>query len=125
MDIASLLGVFLLVWLFLVVLMIASMWKIFSKAGQPGWAAIVPIYNIVVILEIVRKPIWWILFLIIPFVNMVVALVLIYQLAKVFGKGIGFTLGLIFLQIIFYPILAFGNSTYLGGVQTMPVAPTI
>ncbi len=125
MDIGSLLFVFFLVWLFLVVLMIASMWKIFSKAGQPGWAAIVPVYNIVVILQIVRKPIWWILLFIIPFVNIVFALVIIYQLAKVFGKGIGFTLGLILLPIIFYPMLAFGNSTYLGGVQTMPVAPTI
>ena len=101
------------------------MWKIFSKAGQPGWAAIIPVYNMVVLLQIVKKPIWWILLLIIPFVNIIIGLIVLYRLARVFGKGIGFTLGLIFLSIIFYPILAFGKSTYMGGVQSTPVAPTI
>ena len=79
----------------------------------------------VVLLQIVKKPIWWILLLIIPFVNIIIGLIVLYRLARVFGKGIGFTLGLIFLSIIFYPILAFGKSTYMGGVQSTPVAPTI
>jgi len=98
----------------IVVLMIASMWKIFVKAGKPGWAAIVPIYNIIVWLEIIGKPTWWIVLLFVPIVNYVIIIWITNLLAKSFGKEVGFTLGLIFLGIIFYPILAFGSATYQG-----------
>ena len=98
----------------LLVLLIASMWKIFTKAGQPGWASIVPIYNIVVLLKIVGKPLWWIILLLIPIVNIVVAIIVTHQLSKSFGKGVGFTIGLIFLGIIFYPVLAFSDAEYIG-----------
>lgn len=89
------------------------MWKVFEKAGKPGWAAIVPIYNLVILLEIVRKPIWWIILLLIPFVNLIVIIILYIELAKVFGQGGGFAVGLILLGIIFIPILAFGDAKYV------------
>lgn len=92
--------------------MIASLWKIFSKAGKPGWACIVPIYNIIVMLEIVEKPAWWIILYLIPFVNITVAIIINIELAKVFGKDTGFAIGMIILPFIFFPMLAFGNSQY-------------
>ena len=95
-----------------IALMIASLWRIYTKAGQPGWAAIIPIYNIFVLCKIVGKPWWWLIGLLIPFVNFVVLILLSVSLAMVFGKGIGFAIGLILLGIIFYPILAFGDATY-------------
>lgn len=103
---------FMLVWLAIAVLIVASLWKIFVKAGKPGWAAIVPIYNIVVLLEIAGKPAWWVVLFIIPVVNFVIAIVLSIALAKKFGKGTGYALGLAFLGPIFYPMLGFGDSRY-------------
>jgi hypothetical protein len=94
------------------VLMIVSLWKIFEKAGKPGWAAIVPIYNMVVLLQIIKKPVWWIILFFIPVVNFIMILIVNYHLAKSFGKDIGFAIGLILLPVIFIPILAFGNATY-------------
>lgn len=95
-----------------IVLIIASMWRVFTKAGQPGWMAIIPILNLFIMLKICGKPWWWIIGFLIPFVNIVVAIMLCVALAKVFGKGIGFAIGLILLGFIFYPILAFGSATY-------------
>jgi hypothetical protein len=97
------------------ILMIASVWKIFTKAGKPGWASIVPIYNIVVLIEIVRKPMWWIAMFFIPFVNFVFCILLSVGLAKAFGKSGAFAAGLIFLGPIFFPILGFGSAQYIGG----------
>ena len=92
--------------------MVASMWKVFSKAGEPGIAAIIPIYNTIVLLRIAGKPWWWILLLLIPVVNVVVLIIVAINLAAKFGKGTGFGLGLVFLPFIFYPMLGFGSSTY-------------
>lgn len=86
----------------------------FTKAGQPGWAFLIPIYDIIVMLQIVGKPLWWIVLFLIPGVNFVMAIILVFLLAKSFGKGPGFALGLIFLGIIFLPILAFGDARYQG-----------
>ena len=102
----------ILISLAFIALMIASAWKVYTKAGQPGWAAIIPIYNVIVLLKIVGKPWWWILGFLIPFVNFVVMILIAVSLAKVFGKGGGFAVGLILLSFIFYPILAFGDATY-------------
>ena len=102
----------LLIPVAILVLLIVSMWKVFTKAGQPGWAAIVPIYNIVVLLKIVGKPVWWIVGFLIPIVNIIVAILLSLALAKVFGKGTGFAIGLILLGIVFIPILAFSDAQY-------------
>src|SRR5688500_9622493 len=79
-------------------------WKVYTKANEPGWASIVPIYNIVVLLKIVGKPIWWIVLLLIPLVNFVALILVMVSLAKSFGKSTGFAVGLIFLGFIFYPI---------------------
>ena len=97
------------------ILMIASMWKVYAKAGKPGWAALIPIYNLVVLLQIVRKPLWWIAMFFIPLVNFIFLILLYIELAKAFGKSGGFAAGLIFLAIIFFPILGFGSSQYVYG----------
>lgn len=103
-----------LISLALMVLMVASAWKIYDKAGEPGWAAIVPIYNAVVLLKIVGRPIWWLILLFIPLVGIIISLLLVVDLAKSFGQGIGYALGLLFLPFIFWPMLAFGDARYGG-----------
>ena len=103
---------FMVVWFAVVLLMVASMWKVFVKAGKPGWAAIVPIYNIIVLLEICGKPAWWVILFIVPFVNVIIAIMLCISLAKKFGHGVGYGLGLAFLGVIFMPMLGFGSSQY-------------
>ena len=91
------------------------LWGIFRKAGRSGWNAFIPIYNLIVLLEIVGRPWWWIFLLLIPVVNIVILAVLMVDLAKSFGQGIGFAIGLILLPIIFLPILAFGKrEKYVG-----------
>ena len=92
---------------------IIGMWKVFVKAGQPGWASIIPIYNLFILCKITAKPVWWLLLLLFcPFVNIVVGIIITIALAKSFGKGTGFALGLIFLPFVFYPMLGFGDATY-------------
>lgn len=100
--------------LIVIIFLIICYWKIFTKAGKPGWAAIIPIYNVIVLLEIIGKPWWWLLLLLIPFVNIIFMIWMINLLSKSFGKGVGFTIGLIILSIIFVPILAFGAAKYAG-----------
>ena len=96
------------------VLMVAAMWKVFTKAGKPGWAALIPIYNLVVLLQIAGKPVWWIILFFIPIVNLVILILIGIDVAKAFGKGTGFGLGLALLGFIFYPILGFSDATYRG-----------
>jgi uncharacterized membrane protein YhaH (DUF805 family) len=103
---------FTVLWLAIAVLMVASMWKVFEKAGKPGWAALVPIYNFVVLLEIAGKPVWWIVLFFIPVVNFIVIILFSISLAKKFGKGVGYGLGLAFLGVVFYPMLGFGDARY-------------
>lgn len=100
------------IYLAIIVLMVVSQWKVYQKAGQLGWACIVPIYNIIVLLKIINKPIWWIFMFFIPIVNIYFSVVMYIELAKKFGKGVGFALGLLLLSPIFFPILAFGDATY-------------
>ena len=94
------------------VLIIACLWKIFQKAGEPGWASIIPIYNSVIQLKIVRKPWWWLLLMLIPYIGFIWAIWAVNLLCKSFGKSEGFTVGVLFLPFIFLPILAFGDATY-------------
>ena len=135
-----------------VVILVVTNWRIYTKAGQPGWASIVPIYNLFVMMDIIRKPRSWAVIilalgvfgsmltamqpaagsdqdpnLIISLIQIVVSFVSIYysvrllrELARVFGQGVGFTLGLLFLPFIFYPILAFGGSQYQPALQALP-----
>ena len=97
--------------------MIVSYWKVFEKAGQPGWGVLIPIYNILLLLKLAGKPGWWILLYLIPLVNIVIAIIVSIEIAKNFGKDALFGVGLAFLGIIFYPILAFGSAQYLGAGQ--------
>ncbi|MGH7529148.1 MAG: DUF5684 domain-containing protein [Gemmatimonadales bacterium] len=113
---------FWIIWGALAVFMIASMWKVFTKAGQPGWAAIIPIYNLIVVLQIAQKPVWWVLLLLIPGVNIFFLIVTYLAFARNFGKGLGFALGLTFLSLIFYPILAWGGAQYQPGPGTLQPA---
>lgn len=95
-----------------IILMIVAVWKVFTKAGEPGWASLIPFYNIIVYLRIAGKPLWWIILFIIPVVNIIVALFASLGLAKNFGKGTGFGIGLWLLTPIFIIILGFDSSTY-------------
>lgn len=95
-------------------LVLIGAWKVFTKAGKPGWAVIVPIYNVIVVLEICGRPIWWILLAMIPCVNVVIHVVVSLDLAKSFGKGAGFGIGLWLLGCIFVPVLGFGSAQYQG-----------
>jgi len=107
-------GVFLIVWIVCAVLIVAALWKVFTKAGKPGWACLIPIYNIIVLLEIAGKPVWWIILFLIPLVNLVVGILVSISIAQNFGKGTGFALGLVFLPFIFYLILGFGDAQYMA-----------
>lgn len=117
---------FILAFLFIIpltILVIAGFWKVFTKAGEPGWASIVPIYNAIVLLKIAGKPGWWIFLLFIPLVNIVILIMVSIDLAANFGKGVGFGLGLAFLGAIFYPILGFGDARYMPRQQYPPPPP--
>jgi hypothetical protein len=118
--------IFSIIWLAVVVAMLVAMWKVFVKAGQPGWACLIPIYNYVVLFRITGKSPWWILGMLVPFLNIFVGIRLIFNLASVFGRGIGFGFGLLFLFPIFIMILAFGEGEYVGPgghPATAPPAP--
>jgi len=110
----ALFGTFMFAYLAIIIIVLIAQWQIFQKANQPGWACIIPIYNIIVLLRIVGKPWWWFLLMFIPIVNIVLGIWVLNLLSKSFGKEEGFTVGLIFLPFIFYPILGFGNATYKG-----------
>jgi hypothetical protein len=96
------------------ILMIAATWRLFSKAEQRGWAAIIPFYNTIVLLRIAGKPWWWLLLTVIPFVNVVIAVIVFLDLAKSFGKGTGFGIQTFFFPVICIPILGFGAARYVG-----------
>ena len=107
-------GAFGLFELALIVLVIIGMWKLFTKAGEPGWASIIPIYNIYIICKIVGKPGWWVLLMCIPFIGVIFWILVAIELAKVFGQGAGFGVGIAFLSFIFIPLLGFGDAQYRG-----------
>ena len=105
---------FLIFFVVFVLIPIAGMWKIFTKAGKPGWAAIVPIYNIIVMLQIVGRPVWWLVLFIIPVINLIASILVLLDLASAFGKGGGYAIGMFFLPFIFIPMLGFGSARYQG-----------
>jgi hypothetical protein len=107
--------VLVLIYVAIIVLVIAGFWQVFTKAGEAGWKSIIPIWNIIVLLRIIGRPLWWIILLLIPLVNIVISLIISLDLAKSFGKGNGFGVGLWLLGFIFVPILGFGSATYQGG----------
>lgn len=103
---------FLVFGLLFMLLMVASIWKIFVKAGEPGWAALIPIYNTVVLLKIINKPIWWLVLTFIPGLNFIIFITMFMDLAKKFGKGSGFGIAMFLFPFIFLPLLAFSDSRY-------------
>jgi hypothetical protein len=114
--------VFWIVWGVVIIFEIASYWRVFEKAGKPGWASIIPIYNAFVLLQIVGRPWWWFLLCLIPVVNIVVGIMITLDLAKSFGKGVGFAVGIILLGFIFIPVLAWGDAQYQGPAAAIPVS---
>ena len=115
-------GIFGIVYLAVVVLSIVGLWKVFAKAGQPGWAAIVPIYNLVVLLQVVGRPIWWLILCLIPCVNIVIILLICIDLAKSFGKSAGYGIGIFLVPFILIPMLGFGADQYKGPAAASPSA---
>ncbi len=105
-------GVFWVFWLIWLVLILVAGWKMYVKAGQQGWVSLIPIINILGLLKIVHRPWWWILLMLIPFVNFVVGIIIMLDLAKAFGHGVGMALLLILLTPIGYLMLGFGGSQY-------------
>lgn len=112
-------GIGLICWFIFIVILIAAMWKIYAKAGKPGWASLIPFYNVWVLLEIVGRPGWWILLFFIPFVNIIVAILVSIDLAKSFGKSAVFGIVLLFIfNVIGYLMLGFGDAKYQGPAAT-------
>ncbi len=106
------LTVFLLFYFAVTLFMIIIQWKLFVKAGEPGWASLVPIYNAVVLMQISGKPGWWVILMFVPFANIVVIILMDIGLARNFRRSDAFAIGLIFLPIIFLAVLAFDSSRY-------------
>lgn len=97
---------------------LAGMWKAFQRAGQPGWAAIIPIYNLYVMLKIGGNAWWWLLIILfVPIVNLYGMYKMFAGVSRAFGHGAGFALGLWFLNFIFWPLLGFGDDEYRGVPQ--------
>jgi hypothetical protein len=109
----------LLFQLLLIVLQLAGMWAVFAKADRPGWAALVPIYNLYMMLRIGENAWWWLLVLIVPIVNIYALYKIHAGVARAFGRGIGFGLGLAFLGVVFFPILGFGDYRYRGASRAV------
>jgi hypothetical protein len=107
--------VFFLVAMALAVVFIIGMWKVFTKAGQPGWAILIPIYNIYILLKIAGRPSWWVILCCIPLVNVVVGILVAIDVAKSFGQSAAFGVIMLFLLSgIGYLMLGFGNYKYVG-----------
>jgi hypothetical protein len=100
--------------LLIALVVIAGMWKAFAKAGEPGWAAIIPLYNVYVMVKISDNPWWWLILFFIPVLNLVALFKINIDVAKEFGQGLGFGIGLAILSIIFWPLLGFGDYEYQG-----------
>lgn len=107
-------GALIILGLLIGLVVLIGVWKVFTKAGRPGWAVFVPLYNLIVLLDLNGRPWWWLLLFLIPILNVVIFFITMLDLAKSFGKGIGFAMGLIFLLPIFFMVLGFGRAVYVG-----------
>lgn len=128
---AALGGFFLvtmIITLVITLIVVISMWRLFTKAGKPGWAAIVPIYNIIVMLEIAGKPLWWVIMFFLPIANVVFTILTYIDFAKAYGKDALWGVLLAFFTPIVAPIMAFSKNTQYVGAQapvTQPVAEPV
>jgi hypothetical protein len=111
---AAFFGIMMIPGLIAGVICAVGMWKIFEKAGKPGWASLIPIYNLIVLLEIIGKPMWWLLVIFFPCTTFIFLIWALNLLSKSFGQSEGFTIGLVILPYVFFPILGFGNYQYIG-----------
>ncbi|MYA80457.1 MAG: signal peptidase I [Acidobacteriia bacterium] len=114
---------FLLLGLAFTVFSIMGIWKMFEKADQPGWGILIPIYNLILIVRVAGLPEWMFLLLLIPVVNFVAMIIVSLEIRERFSKGVGFTVGLIFLPALFYPLLGFGSDVYLPRPAATEQAP--
>jgi len=105
-------AVILLIYLAVVVFYIVAGWKVFAKAGEPGWGVFVPIFNLYLVCKISGRPEWWVILFFIPLVNIVIGLIIAMDIAKAFSKSSGFGIGLWLLSFIFVPILGYGSAQY-------------
>ena len=117
-------GILIIIYLAVVIFYLAATWRIYTKAGQPGWAAIIPIYNIIVLLKIAEMPVWYILFLLIPFVNIIFGIILWVEILKRFGKPGWHVILILFFGFIYIPVLAFGSAQYKkeGGEKGLDIS---
>lgn len=113
-----------IVYLAILLLTLVGLWKTFTKAGLPGWGVIVPFYNLYLFVKLAGRPGWWLILLFIPLLNVVIDIVLSIDIARKFGGGAGFGIGLFFLPFIFFPVLAFGDARYeQTGPPVLPTTP--
>jgi hypothetical protein len=109
---------FILIGLAFTVFWIAGAWKMFEKAGQPGWGILVPVYNLLLIVRIAGSPDWMFILLLIPGVNIVAHIFVCLELGKRFSRGAAFTIGLIFIPAVFYALIGFSSSRYTPPLLT-------
>lgn len=105
-------GVYFFIMTAFMVFMLVCIWKIFKKVGKKGWEALIPVYNIIVLLEIVGLPVWYIVLFLLPFANIYALFKIYIELAHKFGKTTGFGVATVFFSVICLPMLAFGKATY-------------
>lgn len=111
---AGFMGIYYILMIAVYVVTVIGMWKMFTKAGKPGWGAIIPLYNTYCLFDIAWGNGWLFLLTCIPCVGFIFQIILCFKLAPAFGKGVGFAFGLLFLSPIFYMILGFGDADYIG-----------
>ena len=95
-------------------LMVATVWRLFSKAGESGWKSLIPVYNAIVFQRILGRPAWWVVLMLVPIVNLAITIIECFDLARVYGKGVGYGLGLVLFGPLVAMILAFGPAQYVG-----------
>lgn len=98
----------------IIIAIFVGVWKAFVKAGQPGWALLIPIYPLYCMTQMANKPGWWVLLFFVPIANIVVMFILMMEIAKNFGKSSGFGVGMVLMGGIFWPILGYGDAQFNG-----------
>jgi hypothetical protein len=116
--VAAIGGAVFLIFIVVILFYVVASWRLYSKAGVPGWGVLIPIYNIYLWCKIAGRPGWWILLLFVPVVNIIVQLILCLDVAKSFGRSGAFGAGIWLLGFIFVPILGYGSSRYVGPSPT-------
>ena len=105
-------GMMSIIWIIVAILVIAGLWKTFVKAGHPGWGAIIPIYNIYLMIKVAGRPGWWLILYFIPIVNVIILIIVSIDIAKNFGHGAGYGVLLWLFAPIMYLVLGFGSDRY-------------